>query len=500
MTRLEIVGLVKHFRHVKANDGIDVEFCSSQIHALLGENGAGKSTLVKILAGIYQPTAGTIRIDGEPITLDSPLRAREHAIAVVHQQSMLVPRLNVLENVALQEGGLGRVDRSLGERLVESGERLGFQLEPTTSVERLTLGERQRVEIARALMVESRFVVLDEPTVALSPAERDDFYDLLARLAGEGVGVVLVTHHLKEAVTHSHRLTILRFGKVVGRADDPSQIGERELARTMVGNVEFRAKRPAEALGDEMLRVEGLSGTYPGGRTLDNISLSVRAGEVMGIAGVEGNGQRELAAALTGAWVPARGTVSVDGKRLRDYSPRRRAQLVADVPDDHALATVDELSIWENIGLDHMAWQEPPTPRTKRSMRRRAAELVREFGIRASSIDTPVGQLSGGNRRRVVLARELSKQPAVVVESFATKGLDVRSQEQVKEWTRELARRGAAVVYISADLEEILDVSDRIAVLARSRITGVFDVADADVRQIGELMLVAASEHEEAVA
>jgi ABC-type uncharacterized transport system ATPase subunit len=498
--RLVIQGLVKHFGHVKANDGIDVEFHSSEIHALLGENGAGKSTLVKILAGIYQPSAGTILMDGEPITLDTPLRSREHAIAVVHQQSTLVPRLSVLENVALQDGGYGRIDRSLGERLLASGKRLGFELDPAASVERLTLGERQRVEIARALMIESRFVILDEPTVALSPAERGDFYELLARVAGEGVGVILVTHHLKEALRHSHRITVLRLGKVVGRESDPAQLSESELVRTMVGGVDFKPKQPAESIGDEVLRVEGLSGAYPGGRTLENISLSVRAGEVMGIAGVEGNGQRELAAALTGAWTPEEGVVTIAGKRLQDYSPAERAALIADVPDDHELATVDDLTIWENLSLVRMAWQEPPTPRTKRRMREQARELVREFGIRPPSIDTPVGQLSGGNRRRVVLARELSKAPTVVVESFATTGLDVRSQEQVKEWTRELARRGAAVVYISADLEEVLDVSDRVAVLARSRITAVLDAADADVQRIGEYMLVSGSEPEEATA
>lgn len=494
--RLEIEGLVKHFGRVKANDGIDVGFHSSEIHALLGENGAGKSTLVKILAGVYQPDSGTLRLDGQPITIESPLRARRHGIAVVHQHSTLVPRLTVLENVALQDGGLGRLDRSLGERLVESGRRLGFDLTPAASVERLTVGERQRVEIARALMVESRFVILDEPTVALSPTERGDFYGLLARLAHQGVGVVLVTHHLKEALRHSHRVTVLRHGKVVGRADNPSEMTEADLVRTMVGVVEFKPKPPAGLVGDELLRVEGVSGTYPGGRTLENINLGVRAGEVLGVAGVEGNGQRELAAALTGAWMPERGTISVAGKPLWDYPPRERAELVADVPDDHDLATIDELTIWENIGLVSMAWHERPTPRAKRRIRQRARELMQEFGIRASSIYTPVGHLSGGNRRRVVLARELSKNPAVVVQSFPTTGLDVRSQEQVKEWTRELARKGAAVVYISADLEEVIEVSDRIAVLARSRITGVLDAADADIQRIGELMLVAGSTEE----
>jgi simple sugar transport system ATP-binding protein len=214
----------------------------------------------------------------------------------------------------------------------------------------------------------------------------------------------------------------------------------------------------------------------------------------MGVAGVEGNGQSELAAALTGAWTPRVGTVEVNGRRLQEYGPGERARLVADVPDDHLLATVDDLPIWANLGLTQMAWHRAPTPRTKRRIRHEARRLVATFDIRTPSIDALVGQLSGGNRRRVVIARELSKRPAVLVASFATKGLDVRSIEQVKQWTRELARQGAAVVYIASDLEEVIDVSDRIAVIARGRITGVLESTEADLQRIGALMLVSADE------
>ena len=495
---LNVSGLVKRFGPVHANDGIDVEFTAGEIHALLGENGAGKSTLIKILAGIYRPDEGTIEVSGRPVRIDSPSRARELGIAVVHQQSMLVPRLTVAENVTLQEGGLGRIDRSLAERLVESGKRLNFDLDLDAPVERLTLGERQRVEIARALMVDARFVILDEPTAVLAPAERADFFQLLTRLAAKGVGVVFVTHHLAEAIEHSRRITVLRLGQVVGRTDDTTELSESDLVRMMVGEVEFRGKVAAGPVGADVLTLRGVSGAPPGGRRLEGVDVAVRSGEVLGVAGVEGNGQRELAAVLTGAWTPTEGSVELRGKPLNDYTPTERVQLVGDVPDDHALGTCDELSVWENIALSTMTWLEPRTPRNVRRFRESAKRLVREFDIRTPNVNTPVGRLSGGNRRRVVLARELSKKPAVAVLTFATKGLDVRSAEQVKQWTRQLAKDGAGVVYISSDLEELFDVSDRVAVLARGRVTGVLTAEEATTQRIGMLMLVGAEDESEA--
>jgi simple sugar transport system ATP-binding protein len=226
-----------------------------------------------------------------------------------------------------------------------------------------------------------------------------------------------------------------------------------------------------------------------GGRVLNGITLSAHAGEILGVAGVEGHGQRELAAALTGVWTPSRGSVEVEGKRLDSYSKAARARLIADVPDDQLLGTVNDISVWENIALSEFAWHRLPTPRQKRRLRRKAADLVREFDIRTASLDAPVAQLSGGNRRRVLLARELSKTPAVAVLAFATKGLDIRSVEQVKEWTRRLAAAGAAVVFFSADLGEVLSISDRIAVLARGELRGILDAEAADEHRIGRLML-----------
>ena len=370
---LAIRGLIKHFGHVRANDGLDLEFANSEVHALLGENGAGKSTLIKILAGIYQPDGGEILLDGNPLTLDSPGASRRAGICIVHQDSTLVPRFTVVENVILQEGGLGVPSRGLGDRLVESGKRLNFRLDPNARVETLTPGDRQRVEIARALMTNARFMILDEPTGVLAPQEKSAFFGMLESLAADGIGVVFVTHHIGEALRYSERVTVLRHGRVVGEPRRPSSsFDEQTVVQMMVGTVDFNRHRHRRELGEELLTVVGLGGRLEEGPELDDITFDVHAAEVLGIAGVEGDGQRELAAALTGAWKPERGSVKIRGCELRDYSRAKRARMIADVPDDHLLATVNSISVWENFGLAHFSWDEPPTPAGKRRIKAQA--------------------------------------------------------------------------------------------------------------------------------
>jgi simple sugar transport system ATP-binding protein len=467
---------------------VDVTFAAGEVHGLLGENGAGKSTLVKILAGLYGHDEGTIEVDGRSVAIGSPIEARALGIAVVHQQSTLVPGLTVLENAQLLEANWGRVAPDLADRLMASGESLGFEVDPGVRVEQLTVGQRQRVEIARALMHEARIVMLDEPTSVLAPAERDGLFEMLRRIKAAGAGIVLVTHRLDEALTQCDRITALRRGKVTGRSDDPRDLDERELVRMLVGEVRTYAKEP-RAAGETVVEVKGLCGCPEGGHELRDVELTIGAGEVLGMAGVEGNGQRELAAALVGHWRPDVGEVLLLGRAVGDYRPAERSTMIADIPDDDALAVVPSMSVWQNLALTSLSWSGGPTPRNRARHRRRAAELVQEFEIRTRDIETPVALLSGGNRRRVVLARELSGQPKLVVACYATKGLDVRSIEQVKEWIGRLAASGAAVLYIAAELEELLDVSDRVAVMALGRITGTVSAASADVDEIGRLML-----------
>ncbi len=494
--RLVIQGLVKQFGAVRANDGLTLEFRTGELHALLGENGAGKSTLIKVLSGIYKPDAGSISIDERQLNLDNATVARADGISVVHQDSTLCPKLSVLENVVLQEGGLGPISSDLVKRLEESAGRLGFTFTVQQLIERISPGDRQRVEIARALMTNTSFLLLDEPTAVLSPKEKSGLFALLRQLVSEGLGVIVVTHHIGDALQHADYLTILRSGRVVKKPRTPvAQLDEAAVIRMMVGEVTVQDQRADRAEHDavehspEVLRVENLTGKFQGETALMGVSFSVRQGEVLGIAGVEGDGQREIAAAATGVWRPEVGTVDLLGRDIWEYSTAERVAMVADVPDDQLLGTIANISVWENIGLTSLCWHRRPTPKAKREIRTTTQGLVSEFGIQTASIASPVGQLSGGNRRRVVLARELSKRPALVVLAFASKGLDIRSVEQLKQWTRALAKAGSAVIFISADLDEILAISDRVAVLAQGEITGILDIRDADVQAIGRLML-----------
>ena len=500
---LAVTGLHKHFGRVRANDGIDVTFRGGEVHALLGENGAGKSTLIKCLTGIYRPDSGRVEVDGQEVAIRDPADSRHCGIAVVHQSSTLISRLTLLENVVLQEGRLGRIPSELADRLVESGNRLGFAIDPRARVERLSVGDLQRAEIARAFMQDAWLVILDEPTAVLAPAERASLFELFGSLTSQGVGVVFVTHHLAEALSESNRTTVLREGRVVGRLEPDHQVDEAELVRLIVGDDAphpsvsgavdgahgAAAHAPgADGGGDVLVEVQGVSGAPLWGRALHDVDLTIRRGEVLGIAGVEGNGQRELSALLTGSWRPDSGTVVLDGRPLGDYPPPERSELVGDVPDDHFLATCGELSVWENIALGTFAWQEAPTPRHKARQRRSATELVEEFDIRTDGIGAPVRQLSGGNRRRVILARELRKHPLLLVATYPTRGLDVRSAEQVRYWVRRLTTQGSSVVYMSTELEEIIEVSDRVAVMVRGRITGVLSEG-ITIGAIGNLML-----------
>ena len=515
---LAVTGLHKHFGRVRANDGIDVTFRGGEVHALLGENGAGKSTLIKCLSGVYRPDAGRVEIDGREVDIRDPADSRQCGIAVVHQSSTLISRLTLLENVVLQEGRLGRIPSELADRLVESGDRLGFTIDPRARVENLSVGDLQRAEIARAFMQEAWLVILDEPTAVLAPAERASLFDLFGSLTAQGVGVVFVTHHLAEALAESGRTTVLREGRVVGRLEPGHRVDEAELVRLIVGDdaphpsvagapvsgpgapdvpgggplpdppARDRDRDLGRQAGATLVEVRGVSGAPLWGRALHDVDLTIRRGEVLGIAGVEGNGQRELSALLTGSWRPDAGTVVLDGKPLGNYPPPERSELVGDVPDDHFLATCGELSVWENIALGTFAWQEAPTPRHKVRQRRSATELVAEFDIRTDGIGAPVRQLSGGNRRRVILARELRKHPLLLVATYPTRGLDVRSAEQVRYWVRRLTDQGSSVVYMSTELEEIIEVSDRVAVMVRGRITGVL-TEGITIGRIGNLML-----------
>ena len=486
---IRVENLTKRFGAVLANDRVSAAFRGGEIHGLLGENGAGKSTLVKILAGTLRPDEGRILVDGVEADIRDPARSRELGISVVHQQSPLVPTLTVLENIALQEVRLGLIPRSeLARRASEIADRLNIKLDFDRRIEQMSVGNRLRAEMLRALLTGSRLLVMDEPTALLAPFEVADLFRLLRALADEGTCIVVVTHHVKEALKQCDRITVLRQGRVVGELAGGRS--ESELIRLMVGHVGRGAPKPRLRPGAEILRFREVAGIEDEtGGELHRLSFCICAGEILGIAGIEGNGQAELAAASVGHWTPRAGEISLAGRPMSGYSSAERRRLIADIPDNSALAMAPEQSVWQGLSLTAMLWKVDPLPWVRPVLRQAAANLVNTFSVRTASLDSPVSALSGGNQQRAIVARELAKSPRLVVAAYATKGLDVRSAVFIRDAILALAEQGAAVLYISSDLEEILEVSDRIGVLAHGRMVAIVDAEGVSGNEIGTLML-----------
>jgi simple sugar transport system ATP-binding protein len=470
-------GIVKRFPGVVANDGVDLDVRRGEVHTVLGENGAGKSTLAAVLSGYYRPDEGELRVDGERVTLHSPRDGLARGIGMVHQHFRLVDRFTVAENIALGDGSQAVVlDTSRLERDVTAlGERFGVSIDPRARVGDLSVGERQRVEIVNTLYRGADVLLLDEPTAVLTPREVDVLFATVRALRAAGRAVVFISHKLGEVMEISDRITVMRNGRVTGdvRAADTDA---RELARMMVGrDVDLSPRRAPRAPAAPVLRVR-----------LDGIELDVRAGELVGVAGVAGNGQLELAETIAGLRTPPAGRVEIGGVDVTGRGARaaRRAGL-AYVPEDRlGTGLAPSLTIAENLLL------------TRRRgffvNRRRAAAQARDaierFDIKASGPDAVTRVLSGGNAQRVLLARELAGEPRVLVAAAPTRGLDVGATEAVRELLDAFRARGGAVLLLSEDLDEVLALSDRIVVLYRGRIAHETPGDGAEVEQIGYAM------------
>jgi simple sugar transport system ATP-binding protein len=495
---LEGVSLRKRFGSMLALDGADFACAAGQIHALLGENGAGKSTLVHLLCALHRPDSGEIRLDGAPVYWRSPEQARAAGISLVHQHFMLVPSLTVAENVALARGTVGAfAPARLEEEVlrVAAARRIDVRA-PDRLVAELSVGEQQRVEILKALVGPSRILILDEPTAVLTPGEVDDLFDLLREIARQGSAVIIVTHKLGEVLAIADTVTVLREGRV--RATGPvSELDAQKLVTLMVpGGVATSSRAPGESpekrseatpLVARRLRAHDRRGV----RMLDDISLSVRSGEILGIAGVEGNGQAELVAALVGAFDgEIDGEVLIDGRIVKEPVDSRAAGLALIPPDRHREGLVVELSVFENLLLrvDLLAAATPRGVVDQDGMALRAAGVLAEFDVRPPAPAAPAASLSGGNQQRLVIARELGlTRPKVVVAANPTRGLDVVATAFVQRRLRDVADSGAAVLLISSDLDEVETLADEIAVLYRGRLHGPFP-APMDRRVIGSLM------------
>ena len=494
---LEMRDIVKRFPGVLANDHVCLSVERGEIHALLGENGAGKSTLMQILYGFYQRDSGEVLIDGAPVALADTTEAIGRGIGMIHQEFMLVRSLTVTENIVLglNEGRRGGLLDLAGAsaRIRALSEQHGLAVDPAARIEHLPIGVQQRVEILKLLYRDARLLILDEPTAVLTPQEKDGLFAVLRALADEGRSVVIVTHKLHEIMDIASRVTVMRDGRVTACLKT-AETSERELARLMVGrDVALKAVRTPQQPGRPVLRVDALSARDAAGRQrLCDVSLDVHAGEILGLAGVDGNGQPELAQALLGLTETQGGAVFFDGTEISGRTTAaRRALGLSYIPADRRhVGSVPEMSVAENAILGtqrRLTWLKGLL-RDESAIRRHAGELVRRFGVRTAGLDLAAGKLSGGNLQKLILAREIMREPLALVVEQPTRGLDVGAIETV--WAEILAQReaGKAILLISAELEEILNLSDRIAVMFEGRIVGILPAAEADIETIGLMM------------
>jgi len=484
---------MKRFPGVLANDCVDFEARTGEIHALLGENGAGKTTLMNILYGIYQPDAGDILIRGSPVSIQSPREAIELGIGMVHQHFILVPTHTVSENIVLGlKGKFFFPEQAARQKIEEFSDRYNLTVDPEAHIWQLSAGEQQRVEIIKALYRGAQILILDEPTSMLTPGEVEDLFQILHSMADEGNTIVFITHKLNEVMAVSDRVTVLRQGRVEATLDT-AKTNKRELARLMVGReVLFRVEKEDVQIGEEVLRIEDLHALNDKGLTaIKGVSLSVARGEIVGIAGVAGNGQRELVEALVGLRPIEAGHIFVSGQEATNRSPRDIIERgVCYVPGERFAGLVPEMSVAENLILKtyrDQCFGSGPFLNT-REIAGRADELISRYGIAAPGRDTPLKLLSGGNIQRVILARETSGEPSLLIAAHPTSGLDVGAIEYIWQLLLAERERGAAVLLVSEDLEEVFTLSDRIAVMFEGEFMGIVSASDADLEEIGLMM------------
>ncbi len=484
-------GITKRFGDLVANDHIDLEVEPNEIHALLGENGAGKSTLMKILYGLYQPDEGAIVLDSQPVELKSPRDAIARGIGFVSQHFSLVPTFTVAENVTLGfEGGPVFNPDQMNQIVAETAERYGFKVEPAALVRSLSVGQQQRVEILKALYRNCRLLILDEPTAVLTPRDAESLFSVLRELQQKRLSVVIITHKLEEVMQISQRATVLRLGRVVGRVVT-AETTPQMLARLMVGREVVAVTRNVEHQSAETVALEVRDVRLVdkrGVHVLSQMSFDVHAGEIVGIAGVAGNGQSELVAILSGLIAPKSGEVRVRGRLVPPGEPHHFNQAgVARIPEDRMKGVIPDLSVAENLTLEQIDDFVQVGHLNHQRINDHARRLIVEFQIKAQPGDR-VRTLSGGNIQKVILARTLSHQPTVVVAAQPTRGLDVGATEYVHQKLLEQKQRGAGVLLVSEDLDEILLLSDRILVIYKGQIVGEFAAEHIDMDRLSLLM------------
>lgn len=492
---IEMRNITKTFPGVLANDAVTFTARKGEVHALLGENGAGKSTLMNILSGLYRPDRGEILINGAPVEFHSPRDAIQAGVGMVHQHFMLVSSMTVAENIILGLRHVGFIlDTNEIERDVRRiGEEYGLPVDPTAKVWQLSVGEQQRVEIIKLLYRGAQILILDEPTAVLTPQETEGLFHTLREMTAAGKTIIFISHKLDEVLSIADRITVLRDGRWVATVD-AAGMTKPDLASLMVGReVLFQLEKPPARLGEDRLilrEVEALDDK--GLPALRKLSLTVRSGEIVGIAGVAGNGQRELAEAICGLRPTTAGVVQVAANPVTNAPPIMMIEAgVAYVPEDRsATGSAPNLSVAENLALK--SYRRPGIGGTlfmnRRVMQEQARRLIEQFNISTPTTETPARLLSGGNLQKVILAREIAQQPQVTIAAYPTRGLDVGATENVRNILLQERNEGAAIVLISEDLDEIFALSDRIAVLYEGAITGIVPIEAAKLEEIGLMM------------
>jgi simple sugar transport system ATP-binding protein len=495
--KLELRGITKRFPGVIANDNVNLSLNTGEVLSLIGENGAGKSTLMSVLYGMYKPDEGEIVIDGTPLVFTSPADAIAAGIGMVHQHFMLVPVFTVAENVVLgvePTGALGKLNIDEARRMVrEISDKYNLDLDPDAVIEDLPVGVQQRVEIVKVLLRDAKVVVFDEPTAVLTPSEIIEFFEIVKTLVSAGRGVVFITHKLKEALNIADRIAVLRRGKVVGEAD-PKTATESQIAEMMVGRpVQLTVEKKSASAGDVVLKVSDLTVLDADGRThVENVSFEVHSGEIVGIAGVQGNGQTELVEALTGLRKATSGVIALDGKDLTHSDPRERHQMgMAHIPEDRQRqGLVGGLSVAENLVLTRyhddqfshgviVDWEAADAI---------AETLITEYDIRTPNKETGVGTLSGGNQQKVIVARELSRDLRLTIAAQPTRGVDVGSIEYIHSRIVKERDAGTAVLIVSTELEEVMALSDRLLVMYRGKVVAELDPKKVTPMEVGLYM------------
>ncbi|MEK3833951.1 ABC transporter ATP-binding protein [Paenibacillus sp. FSL M7-0896] len=493
---VELKQITKRFPGIVANDSISLTLEKGEIHALLGENGAGKSTLMNIVFGLYQPDEGSIEIDGKPVIIDNPNKAIELGIGMVHQHFKLVDPFTVTENIVLgmePKKGLKIDYKSAAEQVRKLSEQYGLQVNPNAKIHDISVGMQQRVEIMKTLYRGADILIFDEPTAVLTPQEITELMAIMKRLVAEGKSIILITHKLKEIMQISDRVTIIRRGKVIDTVKT-TETNPNELAEKMVGRgVTFKVDKQPPHIGESILKLSNVSSKSKDGvPVLNGLSFEVKAGEILGIAGVDGNGQSELIQAITGLRKIDSGSIQVSGKEIGNLSPRKVSEMnVSHIPEDrHKHGLVLDFTVSENMVLETY-YKSPYNQKgflNTDVINKHAEDLVRQFDVRTPSIENKARSLSGGNQQKAIIAREIDKNPTLLIAAQPTRGLDVGAIEFVQKQLIAQRDQGKAVLLISFELDEIMNVSDRIAVIYEGQIVGEVFPQDTNDQELGLMM------------